>query len=131
MMEFVIFGKTITSNEKIVLGNLWVFYESVENNLIVSELDFGIEKQCRRRRRMQQTIGKDDNVSGVPKKTMAIDDELKRPAVNWHPCTTKVFFGRKTVPAIKAPVISRQRKSIWNVLLEKQELKLLKTQMKA
>ena len=34
----------------------------------------------------------------------------------------KVFFGRKTGPAMLAPVISRQRNSIQNVLVEKQNL---------
>ena len=40
----------------------------------------------------------------------------------WHPCPKKVFFGRKTGPAMLAPVIRRQRNSIQNVLVEKKNL---------
>ena len=37
------------------------------------------------------------------------------------------FREKKTGLAMSAPVISRQRKSIWNMLIGKQELKLLET----
>ena len=52
------------------------------------------------------------------------DGKLKRPVVKLAPVSMKVFFGRKTGPAMLAPVIRRQRKLIRNMLVEKQKLKL-------
>ena len=43
MMNFVIIGKTMTSNEKVVSGKLWVFYRHVEKHLMVNDLDYGLE----------------------------------------------------------------------------------------
>ena len=57
MMKFGIIGKTMTSNEKSFFGNTVVFYEHVESNFMVNELDFGLENHCSREI-TQQTTGK-------------------------------------------------------------------------
>ena len=45
MMKFGIIGKTMISNEKTLFWkNLVVFYEHVESNLMVNELEIGLEK---------------------------------------------------------------------------------------
>ena len=50
MMKFVIIGKTMTSNEKTVFRECFVVLcEDVENNLIVSELECGLENNCSRK----------------------------------------------------------------------------------
>ena len=49
LMKFVIIEKTMTSNEKNVLWkSLVVVSELVENNLIVSELDYWLKNHCSR-----------------------------------------------------------------------------------
>ena len=46
-ITFVIIGETITSIEKTVFGkNLNVLCEHVENNLMVNELEYGLENHC-------------------------------------------------------------------------------------
>ena len=60
MMNLVIIGKTMTSNEDTVFWKYFVVLcESVENNHMGSELDYGLENYCSRER-TQQTTGKHD-----------------------------------------------------------------------
>ena len=71
---------------------------------------------------MEMQEGSDGRVRSATVVTK--DGKLKRPVVKLAPVSMKVFLGRKTEPAMLAPVIRRQRKLIWNMLVEKQELKL-------
>ena len=74
-----------------------MFYEHVENNLVVIKLDCGLEIFCSSER-TQQTTGKHAYEDGVLKKTTTIDVNLKIQVVNfcyWHPCSLKVFSGEK------------------------------------
>ena len=50
------------------------------------------------------------------------DGKLKRPLVKLAPMFYESVCREKNRPAMLAPVISRQRKSIWNMLVEKQDL---------
>ena len=59
--------------------------------------------------------------------TVATKDKLKRPVVKLAPLFYESVFREKNRAGNIVPVISRQRESIWNMLSEKQELKLLET----
>ena len=48
--------------------------------------------------------------------------KFKRPVVKLAPMFYESVFGRETGPATLAPVIISHRKSIWNMVVEKQEL---------
>ena len=61
-------GKTITSIEITIYGNLNVLCEHMENNLMVNELDYGLENHCNRER-LQQTTGEHDYEAGDIRKT--------------------------------------------------------------
>ena len=50
--------------------------EAVENNLIVSELEYGLEFHCSRGR-TQQAAEKDDNETRPLRKTTMIDDKTQ------------------------------------------------------
>ena len=103
-IKFGIIVKTITSNERTVFWNSFVVLsEHVENNLMVSEVDYGLEKHCSRERLHQKT-DKDDYESRDLRKTTTIDDKLKRPVVGLAPLFYESVFGRKTGPAMLAPV---------------------------
>ena len=118
MMKFSIIGKTMTSNGETVLWKCFVVLcGHVENNPIVNELEYGLGFHCSRER-TQQTTDKHDFESGDLRMTTTIDGKLNKPVVklDWHPCSMKVFFGRKTWPAMLTPVTSRQRMSIGNML---------------
>ena len=55
-MMFVIKEKIATSNEKTVFWKHFVvFYEHVENNLMVGEVDYGLENHCSRERTHRAT----------------------------------------------------------------------------
>ena len=84
MMKIGIIGKTITSNETTVLWKYFVLWHFVENNCMVSEMDYGLEKQCSRER-TQQTTGKYDNETRPLRKTTIIDDNLRPPVVRLAP----------------------------------------------
>ena len=62
MIKFVIIGKTITSNKQF-FWKYFVLCQLVENNCMVSEMDYGLEKHCSRDR-TQQTIDKHDCEAG-------------------------------------------------------------------
>ena len=66
----------------------------MENNLIVSELEYVLENHCSRER-TQQTFDKHDYEAGILRKTMMIDDKLKRQVVKLAPLFFEKVFGRK------------------------------------
>ena len=107
-IKFVVIGKTITSIEKTVHGNLNVLCGHVKNNLMVNELDYGLENQCTRER-LQQTTGEHDYEAGDLRKTTTIDYRLKRLLVKLAPMFYQRVFGRKIGQATLAQVIRRQR----------------------
>ena len=79
MMKFLIIGETMTSNAKTVLWKYFVVLcEYVENNFIVSEVEYGLGFSCSSER-TQQTTGKLDNETRDLKMTTTIDGKLKRP----------------------------------------------------
>ena len=95
MMKFGIFGKTMTWYEKTLFRKvLVVLCESVENNLMASELDYELENHCSRGRTEQKT-DTDDNKSGVLRKTTTFDDKLKRPVVRLAPLFYERVFREK------------------------------------
>ena len=63
-----------------------------------------------------------DYDTGDRRNTTTIDDKLKRPVVKLAPNSMKLFLGRKTRPAMLAPVLRRRSKTIWNMLSDKQDL---------
>ena len=94
MMKFGKVGKTITSNETTVFWKYFVLSQLVENNCMVSEKDYELEKHCSRER-LQQTTGKHDYETEVRRKTTKIDDKLKRPVVRLAPLFYKSVFRKK------------------------------------
>ena len=84
MMKFGIIGKTLTSNEETVIWkSLVVLCEHVENNLVVNELDYGLEHQSSRET-TQQTTDKDDK-----------DDRLRKTVVKLAPMFYERVFRKK------------------------------------
>ena len=66
MMKSGIIGKTMTSNGKNVFGkNFVVFYEHVQSNYMVNELDFGLEDPCARYRTRQTTCKHDNETAAL------------------------------------------------------------------
>ena len=71
---------------------------------MVNELDYGQENYCSREK-TQQTTDKEDNETGALRRSTTLDDKLKKPVVKLAPMFYEsVFFGRKTGPAMLAPV---------------------------
>ena len=94
-MIYVINEKIATSNEKTVLWKYFVvFYEHVENNLMVGEVDYGLENPCSRERTHQAT-DKDDYETRDLRKTTTIDDIRKRPVVRLAPMFYESVFREK------------------------------------
>ena len=93
-IEFVIIGKTMTSNVKTVFGNFVVLCESVENNHMVNELDYGLENH-RNRERTRQTTGKYDYETRDLRTTTTFDDKLKRPVEKLAPMFYECVFREK------------------------------------
>ena len=93
-IEFGTMGKTITSNETTVFWKYFVLCQLVENNCMVSEMNYGPEKHCSRERTHQAT-DKDDYESGDLRKTTTIDDKLKRPVVRLAPLFYESVFREK------------------------------------
>ena len=94
MMKIRIIGKIITSNETTVFWKYFVFCQLVENNCMVSEMDYGLEKHCSRER-TQQTTGKYDNETRPLRKTTMIDDNLRPPVVKLAPLFYESVFREK------------------------------------
>ena len=63
MMKIGKIGKTITSNETTVFWKYLCYVNLSENNLMVSEVDYGLQKHCSRER-TQQTTDKHDFEAG-------------------------------------------------------------------
>ena len=59
MTKIGMMGKTITSNKTTVFWKYFVLCQLVDNNCMVREMDYGLEKHCSRER-TQQTTGKHD-----------------------------------------------------------------------
>ena len=94
-MKLVIIGKAITSNEETVLWKSFVVLcEHVENDLMVNELEYGLENYCSRER-TQQTTDKHDFESGDLRKTTTIDGKLKRRVVRLAPLFYESVFREK------------------------------------
>ena len=64
--------------------------------------------------------GSDGRVRSALVKTE--DGNFKRPVVILAPMFYESVFQEKTGPAMLAPVIRKQRNSIWNMLRKKQDL---------
>ena len=90
-IKFGIIGKTITSNETTVFWKYFVLCQLVENNCMVSEMDYGLEKHCSRER-SQQTTGKHDYEAEDLRKTTMTDDNLRPPVVRLAPMFYESVF---------------------------------------
>ena len=110
MMQLQFFGKWKKEGIRQLEVNdlVWIVDESVKR----AHYKMGIV--------LEVYHGSDGRVRSALVKTE--DGKLKRPVVKLAPMFYESVFGRKTGPAMLAPVISRQRKSIWNMLVEKQDL---------
>ena len=95
MMKLVITGKTMTPKGKKVLWNYSVVLcESVENNPMVNELEYGLESHCSIER-TQQTTDKHDNKTEVLRKRTTKDGKLKRSLVKLAPLFYESVFRAK------------------------------------
>ena len=93
-IKFGIIGKTITSNETTVFWKYFVLCQLVENNCMVSEMDYGLEKHCSRER-TQQTTGNYDYGTEILRKTTMTDDNLRPPVVRLEPMFYESVFREK------------------------------------
>ena len=94
MMKIGIIGKTITSNETTVFWKYFVLCQLVDNNCMVREMDYGLEKHCSRER-TQQTTGKHDYEAEDLRKTTMTDDNLRPPVVRLAPMFYESVFREK------------------------------------
>ena len=93
-IKFGIIGKTITSNETTVFWKYFVLCQLVDNNCMVSEMDYELEKHCSRER-TQQTTGKHDYEAEDLRKTTMTDDNLRPPVVRLAPMFYESVFREK------------------------------------
>ena len=93
-IKFGIIGKTITSNETTVFWKYFVLCQLVDNNCMVREMDYGLEKHCSRER-TQQTTGKHDYEAEDLRKTTMTDDNLRPPVVRLAPMFYESVFREK------------------------------------
>ena len=84
MTKIGMMGKTITSNKTTVFWKYFVLCQLVDNNCMVREMNYGLEKHCSRER-TQQTTGKHDYEAEDLRMTTTIQDKLKRPVVRLAP----------------------------------------------
>ena len=94
MTKFGMMGKTITSNKTTVFWKYFVLCQLVENNCMVREMDYGLEKHCSRER-TQQTTGKHDYGTEFLRKTTMTDDNLRPPVVRLAPMFYESVFREK------------------------------------
>ena len=87
-------GKTITSNKTTVFWKYFVLCQLVDNNCMVREMDYGLEKHCSRER-TQQTTGKHDYEAEDLRKTTMTDDNLRPPVVRLAPMFYESVFREK------------------------------------
>ena len=93
----------------------------LEVNDLVWILDENVKRAHYKMGRVLEVYhGSDGRVRSALVKTE--DGKLKRPAVKLAPLFYERVFREKTGPAMLAPVISRSRNSIQNMLVEKQDL---------
>ena len=71
-----------------------VLCESVENNLMVNELEYGLGFHCSRER-TQQTTCQHDYETEFLRKTTMIDDNLRPPVVRLAPLFNESVFREK------------------------------------
>ena len=93
-IKFGIIGKTITSNKTTVFWKYFVLCQLVDNNCMVKEMDYGLEKHCSRER-TQQTTGKHDYEAEDLRKTTMTDDNLRPPVVRLAPMFYESVFREK------------------------------------
>ena len=94
MTKIGMMGKTITSNKTTVFWKYFVLCQLVENNCMVSEMDYGLEKHCSRER-THQTTGKHDYGTEFLRKTTMTDDNLRPPVVRLAPMFYESVFREK------------------------------------
>ena len=94
MTKIGMMGKTITSNKTTVFWKYFVLCQLVENNCMVREMDYGLEKHCSRER-TQQTTGKHDYEAEDLRKTTMTDDNLRPPVVRLAPMFYESVFREK------------------------------------
>ena len=94
MTKIGMMGKTITSNKTTVFWKYFVLCQLVENNCMVREMDYGLEKHCSRER-TQQTTGKHDYGTEFLRKTTMTDDNLRPPVVRLAPMFYESVFREK------------------------------------
>ena len=94
MTKIGMMGKTITSNKTTVFWKYFVLCQLVDNNCMVREMDYGLEKHCSRER-TQQTTGKHDYEAEDLRKTTMTDDNLRPPVVRLAPMFYESVFREK------------------------------------
>ena len=94
MTKIGMMGKTITSNKTTVFWKYFVLCQLVDNNCMVGEMDYGLEKHCSRER-TQQTTGKHDYEAEDLRKTTMTDDNLRPPVVRLSPMFYESVFREK------------------------------------
>ena len=94
MTKIGMMGKTITSNKTTVFWKYFVLCQLVDNNCMVREMDYGLEKHCSRER-TQQTTGKHDYEAVDLRKTTMTDDNLRPPVVRLAPMFYESVFREK------------------------------------
>ena len=94
MTKIGMMGKTITSNKTTVFWKYFVLCQLVDNNCMVREMDYGLEKHCSRER-TQQTTGKHDYGTEFLRKTTMTDDNLRPPVVRLAPMFYESVFREK------------------------------------
>ena len=94
MTKFGMMGKTITSNKTTVFWKYFVLCQLVDNNCMVKEMDYKLEKHCSRER-TQQTTGKHDYEAEDLRKTTMTDDNLRPPVVRLAPMFYESVFREK------------------------------------
>ena len=94
MTKIGMMGKTITSNKTTVFWKYFVLCQLVDNNCMVREMHYGLEKHCSRER-TQQTTGKHDYEAENLRKTTMTDDNLRPPVVRLAPMFYESVFREK------------------------------------
>ena len=94
MTKIGMMGKTITSNKTTVFWKYFVLCQLVDNNCMVREMDYGLEKHCSRET-TQQTTGNYDYGTEVLRKTTMTDDNLRPPVMRLSPMFYESVFREK------------------------------------
>ena len=94
MTKIGMMGKTITSNKTTVFWKYFVLCQLVDNNCMVREMDYGLEKHCSRET-TQQTTGNYDYGTEILRKTTMTDDNLRPPVMRLSPMFYECVFREK------------------------------------